>query len=318
MTAPGSAEPDPPPGGAGDTPWSALRTAMRTPAGPGTRAPAPSPAGVAVSRAESPVGTLRAGLGDITAGLLRWPVWLSLTWRTIRSQYRRTYLGPWWITLQTVIFVVGLSLLFGVLLGQDLAFFVPYVAIGFVVFQWMTTMILSGAASLTGNADSIHTSTMPLSVYGLRGVAAATIQFAHDCLVIAVALVVCGVSLGWSLGWLPVAVAVTLVNGVACALWLGPLVARYRDVGPIVNALVRVLFFFTPVFWVTTDLTVRQQVWLSGWNPLAYLLAFIRDPLLGLTPPASTIIVSIVLTVANIGLGVLVFSRTRTRIAYWT
>lgn len=269
-------------------------------------------------RSEAPVGSIAAGLSDLRSGLGRWPLWLSLTWRAIRSQYRRTYLGPLWMTLQMVIFVAGLSILFGLLLGQDLTFFVPYVAVGFVVFQWMTGMIQAGAVSLTGNADAIHTSTTPLSVYGLKGTAASTIQFGHDAIVIVLALIVFGVHPTWSLAWLPLALLVTLVNGLACALWLGPVVARYRDVDPIVTAAVRVLFFFTPVFWVSTDLSAHQQAWLSGWNPLAYLLAFVRDPLLGLEPPSTTIMACLAITAINVSLGILVFSRTRTRIAYWT
>jgi hypothetical protein len=57
--------------------------------------------------------------------------------QAIRSQYRRTYLGPWWLTVQQIIFVAGLSLLFGTLMGRDLKTFVPYVAVGFIAFNWM-------------------------------------------------------------------------------------------------------------------------------------------------------------------------------------
>ena len=92
------------------------------------------------------------------------PVWWGLTWQAIKSQYRRTYLGPWWITVQQVIFVAGLSLLFGFLLKQDLKTFVPYVTIGFIAFTWMTGMIPGGATSITNNGAAIKTAPGPLSI----------------------------------------------------------------------------------------------------------------------------------------------------------
>jgi ABC-type polysaccharide/polyol phosphate export permease len=267
--------------------------------------------------AEAPAGSIADGIKDITAGLKRGPVWWTLTWHSIKSQYRRTYLGPWWMTIQMIIFVGGLSLLFGILLGQDLKEFVPYVTCGYIGFNWMTGMIQGGADSITGNASAIKTTPGPLSIYSLRNFAGNTIQFAHDAIVIVVVIIVFQVTVTSSLVYLPLALVAIALNGIAVSLWLGPLVARYRDVGQIVTSIVRVLFFFTPVFWVPTELSNRQLVLLSGWNPLTYLLELFRTPLLGMDPSTITLIGVAIITVVNVTVGIVHFSRTRDRIAYW-
>ena len=156
-------------------------------------------------------------------------MWWGLSWQAIRSQYRRTYLGPWWITVQQVIFVAGLSLLFGILMGQDLKTFIPYVAIGFIAFNWMTAMLGGGATCITLNSPSIKTSTGPLSTYALSNFASATIQFAHNAVVIVFVVVVFQGYVSWTIVVLPLALIVVAVNGIAIGLWLGPVVARYRD-----------------------------------------------------------------------------------------
>lgn len=268
-------------------------------------------------RTEAPPGSIGDGLRDIKAGLKRWPVWLTLSWYSIRSQYRRTYLGPWWMTLQQVIFVAALSFLFGVLLGQDLHTFVPYVAIGFMSFSWMTGMLQTGATCMVDAGASIKTAPGPLSIYALKSFATNTIQFMHDCVVIVIVMIVFQVHLTWSILLLPVALALICINGIAVALWLGPLVARYRDVGQIISALTRVLFFFTPIFWVASDLSNAQVAALSGWNPLAYLLAILRGPLLGEMPTTIVILGSLLITGVNLLIGIVHFSRTRERLAYW-
>lgn len=266
---------------------------------------------------EVPAGTLADGIDDIAAGIRRWPVWFTLTWHGIRSSYRRTYLGPWWITLQTVVFVAGLAVLFGVLLQQDMKTFVPYVAIGFIVFNWMTSMIQLGSTSIVSGASGISSTPGPLSIHALQVFAGATIQFAHDAVVIVAVLIVFQVHVTWSLVLIPVALVVMCVNGIAIGLWLGPVVARYRDVGQIVTSVMRIMFFFTPIFWVVNDLTPKQQAALAGWNPLAYLLEFTRAPLLGQWPSRIAVIGVIVITIVNVAVGVWHFSRVRNRLAYW-
>lgn len=266
---------------------------------------------------EAPPGSIKDGIDDIKAGLKRWPVWWMLTWQSIKSQYRRTYLGPWWLTIQMVIFVAGLSLLFGILLQQDLKIFVPYVTLGFVGFNYMTGMIQGGAASITSNGALIKSTPGPLSIYALRIFATNTIQFLHDAVVVVLVLVILQVHVSPALVLLPVSLAVLAINGIAVGLWLGPVVARYRDVGQIVNALMRVLFFFTPIFWVPTDLSNAQLVALSGWNPLAYLLQFFRSPLLGDWPSTVIVLGTAIITVVNVLIALVHFSRTRDRLAYW-
>jgi len=267
--------------------------------------------------AEAPRGTIADGIKDIRAGLKRSPVWWTLTWQSIKSQYRRTYLGPWWITVQQIIFVAGLSLLFGILLDQDLTTFIPYVAIGFISFSWMTGMVQGASTCMINNGAAIKTSSNPLSIFALTNFAGNTIQFLHDAVVIVLVIVIFQVHITWSIVLVPIAFILIAINGIAIGLWLGPLVARYRDVGQIVNSIVRVLFFFTPIFWVTTDVSKAQFAALAGWNPLTYLLEFFRTPLLGAWPSLVTCIGVVVITVINLLIAATKFGHTKDRLAYW-
>ena len=213
--------------------------------------------------------------------------------------------------------MLGLSLLFGTLMGQDLKTFIPYVTIGFIAFSWMTNMIQTGSTSIITNGPSIQTAPGPLSLPALRIFAAATIQFGHNAIVIVVVMILFQVHLSLAIIVAPLALLVIALNGIMLALWLGPVVARYRDVGQIINSLVSVLFFFTPIFWTTNDLTKNQLAWLAGWNPIAYLLDFLRQPLLGSWPTAAVWIGVGVITLANTLGGLVHFSHTRDRLAYW-
>jgi len=268
-------------------------------------------------RVEAPIGTVVGGLEDLRSGIADRHVWWGLSLQAVRAQYRRTYLGPWWITLQTVIFIAGLSLLFGILLGRSMDTFVPYVAMGFIIFTWMTGMIQSGASAFTGNSAALHTTPGPLSVYVMKGFATNTIQFLHDLVVIFAVIIIFQVELGFSLLFFPLGAALIIINGIAVGLWLGPVVARYRDVGQFVGSIIRVLFFLTPIFWVADELSSGQRAIVAGWNPLAYLLDITRSPLLGSSPSTISLIGAGVITAVNVVVGIVHFSRVRDRLAYW-
>ena len=84
----------------------------------------------------------QAAVSDIREGLRRRRSWSYLAVENVKNRYRRTVLGPWWLTLEMGILIVGLSIVFGHLLNADLNTFLPYVGLGYIVFT-----LLSGLTS---------------------------------------------------------------------------------------------------------------------------------------------------------------------------
>lgn len=259
----------------------------------------------------------KVALQDIVSGLRAWQAWVFLSWSQVRSSYRRTILGPWWISLQRAIFFAGISLLFGVLLAQDMKNFVPYVAVGFAVFQFLVTSINSATTVYTGRAGEILTSSLSLSSFSLRSVAANIIQLAHDAVVIAVVFVIFGVRITEYIFLLPIAIILLIFNAFAVSLWLGAVATRYRDVPPLVISMTSVLFFFTPIFWRIEDLSIEQRSAITAWNPLTYFVEITRNSLLGIPPNKIYWMVVFLITFANAICALIVFTKTRLQITYW-
>ena len=69
-------------------------------------------------------------VSDIRDGWALRNSWWALSRQAIKISYRRTTLGPIWITLQQVAFVVGISLLYSQLFKVKSADMVPLVAFG--------------------------------------------------------------------------------------------------------------------------------------------------------------------------------------------
>ena len=248
----------------------------------------------------------RAAAGDVAEGVRRWRSWTYLAIESVKNQYRRTVIGPWWLTLQTAAYVFGLAVLFGAIFQQPLDEFVPYVAGGFIGFTLLAGLTRQGADVFVNNATTLTSTRQPLSILVFRA-----------AMIIAVFVAVGIVPLSPALVLVVPAVLIILLNGLAIGLWLGPVVARFRDVGPFVTSILQVMMFFTPVFWRVDEIHPDSRSALLGWNPFAYLLGIFRDPLLGEIPSALTWTGVATVTAANVVLAFWVFARSRSRLPYW-
>lgn len=260
---------------------------------------------------------ISAAAGDLAEGLRRWRSWTYLAIEQVKNQYRRTVIGPWWMTLQTAAMVSGLAVLFGSIFGQELRDFLPYIAGGFIGFWLLAGLTSQGAGVFINNASTLTSTRQPLSALVLHAVTFELLQFGHNLVIIGVLVAVGLVSLSVKLLLIVPAILIILVNGVAIGLWLGASVARFRDVGPLVASIMQMMMFFTPVFWRVDDVNGSGRNALVAWNPFAYLLDLFRDPLLGEFSSAATWTGVAGVTAVNVFLAAWVFSRSRSRLPYW-
>src|SRR6476660_7472602 len=92
-------------------------------------------------------------------------LWLAIAFYDIRKRYRRSVLGPFWITISLGSFVVVLSFLYVPLMGNNVDRYLPFVALGFVGWQLILELVLQGSNVFIANAPIIQQLQSPLSVY---------------------------------------------------------------------------------------------------------------------------------------------------------
>src|SRR5699024_4787956 len=83
----------------------------------------------------------RRGGADLRQGLQQRELWLSLGWQDIKQRYRRSTLGPLWITIATGVMAGALGLLYSVLFQLSLADFLPHVTVGLIMWGFISGCI---------------------------------------------------------------------------------------------------------------------------------------------------------------------------------
>jgi ABC-2 type transport system permease protein/lipopolysaccharide transport system permease protein len=257
----------------------------------------------------------RLAVADLVGGLRRAPLWLVMGSQEIRQRYRRSRIGPFWITLSMGVTVAALGVLYGALFQQPLHDYLPYLASGFVVWGLIAGLITDGSKAFIDSEGLIRQLSAPLSIYVYRELWSNLLVFVHNLLVyVVVVLIFQNIPGPVVLLAIPGA-AMLLLNGAWLGLLLGLISARFRDVPQILASIVQVMFFMTPILWKAEMLPERALL-LDG-NPLYHLLEIVRAPLLGSLPSADSWLFVTALALSGWAVALLGYTVYRWRIAYW-
>lgn len=284
-----------------------------TAAGDGAAAVAPAGT-LEASPAPAPSQTRRTFL-DLVQGAQAHHLWYLLGWQDIRRRYRRSVLGPFWLTLSMGALVSVLGLLYGMLLQVENADYVPFLALGFIVWTLISGVINDGCQTFINAQGIIKQVGLPLSIHVYRLLWRNVLILFHNALVYVVVAAVFAVWPGW-VGLLALPGLVLLcLNGIWAGLLLGIVSARFRDVPPVVSSIVRICFFVTPIIWMPELVPARALVLEA--NPFFHLVEVVRAPLLGQAPGLESWFAVLLITCAGWLVTFAFFRRYRRRIAYW-
>jgi lipopolysaccharide transport system permease protein len=253
---------------------------------------------------------------DFLNSLQLWRLWSHLGWEDVAKQYRRSFLGPVWISLNTVFFAITFGLIGAQLFKMPIEEYLPYFCIGQILFGYLTSLLIEGCQTFAAAEAFLKQTPYPKFAFALRVVWRNLILFAHN-LPIAIGVLIWTGGLGEVRPlWFVAAMVVTTVCASLVVALLGAVSARFRDVPMMVASVMQISFFVTPVMWRTSQLTERAQM-VVFLNPLAAFLDILRAPLLGVdTASSSWATVAIVMLVLVV-LYCTVFLAARRRIVYW-
>ena len=266
--------------------------------------------------------TIRRAVADLRQGLSQRELWLSLGWQDIKQRYRRSTLGPLWITIATGVMAGALGLLYSILFQIPLAEFLPHVTVGLIMWGFISGCIKEGAEVFISNEGLIKQLPSALSVHVYRLVWRQFLFLLHNLVIWVALMAIFPRPLGWDLLLSVLGLALLLVNGVWVAMLFGILATRFRDIAPLLESMVQLLFYMTPIVWTTQTLyeqggEIADRARIAEINPLYHYLEIVRAPMIGQPVAAYHWWIVLGCTAGGLLLAFVALRRFRARVPYW-
>jgi len=263
-----------------------------------------------------PLSQLQLLLGDVQGALKLWRFWLHLGLEDILKQYRRSFLGPVWISINTAIFIGAFGLIGSQVFKIDIKTYLPFFCVSHVLFLFISQCISDSCQTFIASSAFLKQTPYPKTAFGLRVIWRNLLMMGHN---IPIALIVL-LAFGRLDDVKPVPFIFGLAFTVICAALvsciLGALCARFRDIPMIVTSLMQIAMFLTPVMWQASQLSERAQL-IVHVNPLAAFLDLVRAPVLGQSVDPNSYLMAGVTFIALLLAFFTVFLQSRRRLVYW-
>jgi lipopolysaccharide transport system permease protein len=243
---------------------------------------------------------------------------MMLAWEDVRQAYRRSAIGPFWLTIGMAIQIVAMGLIFGLIFKIELTEYLPYLASSIIFWGLISTTINEGCMTFISSEAMIKQLNLPHFYYVIRTVWRNLISTGHNLAILPLLLLFFWQLPGWTLIAFIPGVTILILN-ITWVVWLfGMVSSRFRDIQPIVASVMTIAFYVTPVMWFPKLIENNPLAHLLlGLNPIYHWLQIVRLPIIGQWPTWENW--GLALLSASVGWAVTLaaYKRYRNMIAYW-
>jgi len=254
-------------------------------------------------------------INDLLKSIKHLPLIFHMAYSDTKARYKRSMLGPLWLTLGAAVGVVGLGLVWSQLLNQERSELIPSLTVGLLLWQFISGCVIESTSTFVRQSQIIRNLQLPFFIHPVQLIVRQSITLAHNLIVLVVVLIIYPQDLGLVSLLSIVGFLIVLINLLWISVMLSMIGARFRDVEQIVQALMPIIFFLTPVLYKAGHAGVNQAIiWL---NPFTYFITLVRDPLFGNIPQMFVYQITLGMAIVGWSLTLVVFNRYAPRIAFW-
>lgn len=257
-----------------------------------------------------------------------------LTSSSLKAGHRDKVLGHLWNLLDPLMFMLVYYFVFGVLFGMRgggrSAEFMLYILIGVLTFQFISATTGQASACIRANRGLIHEISFPKAVFPVSVTSSRLYDLLWGLVVLVAFLLVAGIWPSIHFLWLPLLVVLTAMFALGVAFVVAFVGAFFADTTNVVNIVLRLLFYCSPIFYFVRDevsYEVRDGLCVEVvkyealfhndlaclvymWNPIACFFECYRDVLLwGRVPDPHLLYRAAVVSIIVCVVGFAVFCR---------
>lgn len=243
-------------------------------------------------------------------------LWWTLAKKDVLDRYRRSMLGPLWLTLSVAAMLAAMGPLYAKLFNVPVNKFFPNLAVGIILWTFISGTLTDAANTFIAASTFLKSSPFPLSMFIWRTLARNVITLAHQIIVYVPVAIYSQVPISAvQLLAIPGFIAL-LVCLHAMAFSMAIICTRFRDVTQVQTTLFQMIIFMTPILWMPSSVPPRAKL-LLYLNPFFHMIDVVRAPLVGQLPQEYSWPGLLIWTALWSLLAMVLFARSRRHLIYW-
>ena len=235
----------------------------------------------------------------------------------LASSYRRSSLGPFWLTIGVAIQIVTIGLVFGLIFGSPLEEFLPFLAASLIIWGFFSASILDGSMAFVSGEAMIRQLPIPHHIHIIRALWKNILMLAHNVLILPLIFLAFLKAPTWNLFLLVPGFLLTSLFLFSATYTLALVTTRFRDMQQIIASLMVVVFYITPIIWQPSLIPSGTAHLLLGLNPFYHFVQILRLPILGQAPTFENWSLAMLLTLISGLVAYLGARKYKNRLAYW-
>jgi len=241
----------------------------------------------------------------------------SMVARNLKGRYKSSYLGFAWHFITPAIMIILFYVVFTSIRGiGEVENYWAYLCVGMFPFTFLQSNLISGSNCVVSNAGTIKKMYFPREIVAIAQVISTFITFIIAYAGIILLILLNGIHIDiQAIILLPLILFLSVMFATGCVLLFSAITVFVRDVHHFIEAIARLLFWTTPIFYLASEVTgaLEKIIW---YNPFTYFIESYHDILFfGTVPGTFQLFVCATLAVAAFVIGMMVFNKLKGRFA---
>lgn len=240
---------------------------------------------------------------------------LVLTQKELKVRYKNSALGYLWSIANPLAFAFVFFIVFGLIMKVQKEHYVLFLLTGLFPWQWFSNSVNASPMLLFGNASIVKKLNFPKNIIPLATVLNDTLHFTLSIPVIILFFLIYHKtpSFSWIYG-IPLLLISQFLITYGISLIISSVNLFFRDLERLVNIMVTVLFYFTPIVY-SENMIPQPYKHLIYFNPLATLIISWRNVLLNDRLDPKLLIITLIYGGIIFVVGQLIYKRLSFRFA---
>ena len=207
--------------------------------------------------------------------------------KEIRGKYKASFLGILWSFINPLLQVLVYAIVFPYMLRSTGDDYIIYLVTGIIPWTFFQTVVNECVTCVKANAGIIKKVYFPREILPLSAAISGIINFFISCIIILVFCLIWHVGFSWHLLLVPLFALAEGMFALGLGMALGAMSAYVQDLEYIVNFILMMAFYGTPIIYQLNTFATSASVLvkLIKMNPMTWILDGYRGAFLYHTMP---------------------------------